>query len=900
MRTKPARKTLSWFLAVCMAMTILPMAVFAETEGGDLDEAIVTQTIEAGANEDKPSLPDQQTGTGEDDSVTTPTVSGEDKKVSEDHSQPLAALIAAPADTPKAIEITGFEEIPEVSANKAGYLGIVGDVIYSDVGEVILALPKSVTATLSNGSTVSCDVTSWIDTDDCDLSKVGSYTFTAQLDTDLTYANNGGYEATVEVVVIKPTTLEVDGMRYKDLTKNITSMNWHWDSSSASLYYSNDISSSIKFAGKGCIGIWGPGTSTSTNIITLTLAEDTEGYITFGKIGNAVIEVNGTPTVNGSILCRDGLLTIKGSGALTLNNEGNFYAIEANKGLTIKEANITAKNIGDKGSCILVSDGDFTMSSGKVSTTGGEYGIKVDNGVTSISGTANVSTTSAALSGIYTGNNMTIAGTPTVTCDGGDNGTGILSDGELSIAGGQVTTIGGGTTYNGKNYGAIGAAGGITVTGGTLTVGEAGESAAKANVGSSLSVSDSAQADIYGSILNQGDLTVSGGTVNIAGEVSGETINTGGTLKPMVYTAKVNITLNNTPTSDARNYILRRSDDETITFPMEAESNSSTFKTANVSNGTWKLYVDDVDTGVQFVINNAAEEETLKRYTVNPGYGREGTAYNDYTLVISCDSTNGFSYYNGQKAKFTITTDRKEANYSYLWSGTHNGTPIEEGEGSTYEIPSVEGQIIIKCTVTGTPKPITQYVITLDVNGGNPLADNKLYTPKTLEILPTPTRSGSYIFDGWYTAPTGGTKVTTTTEFKADTTLYARWMDTSGSGSNGGGSSGDNSSSGGSTATSENKQSQSLAASASVTATIGQGGVANATISEQIILDAIAKLGGKTTNAATITLNVAMPKEATSLVVTLSQNALDNLMSAGITSLKMNSELACLEFDLLP
>ncbi|MDR1442271.1 MAG: InlB B-repeat-containing protein, partial [Bifidobacteriaceae bacterium] len=40
--------------------------------------------------------------------------------------------------------------------------------------------------------------------------------------------------------------------------------------------------------------------------------------------------------------------------------------------------------------------------------------------------------------------------------------------------------------------------------------------------------------------------------------------------------------------------------------------------------------------------------------------------------------------------------------------------------------------------------------------------------------LPTPTRTG-YIFKGWYTTPTNGTQITTTTTINNDTTLHAQW-----------------------------------------------------------------------------------------------------------------------------
>ena len=42
--------------------------------------------------------------------------------------------------------------------------------------------------------------------------------------------------------------------------------------------------------------------------------------------------------------------------------------------------------------------------------------------------------------------------------------------------------------------------------------------------------------------------------------------------------------------------------------------------------------------------------------------------------------------------------------------------------------------------------------------------------------LPTPTRD-KYDFAGWYTAKTGGSKVTSDTVITKNTTFYARWTE---------------------------------------------------------------------------------------------------------------------------
>ena len=129
---------------------------------------------------------------------------------------------------------------------------------------------------------------------------------------------------------------------------------------------------------------------------------------------------------------------------------------------------------------------------------------------------------------------------------------------------------------------------------------------------------------------------------------------------------------------------------------------------------------------------------------------------------------------------------------SLLLNGT--GSPISLTSSDEYtpavwnridETSPVGGTNFTKYTETGAPDeqsvvytlgtPVT-YTATFDPNGGSVTptsattgANGKLAT------LPTPTRSGSYSFDGWYTAAIGGTKVTVDKVYTADTTIYAKW-----------------------------------------------------------------------------------------------------------------------------
>ena len=68
--------------------------------------------------------------------------------------------------------------------------------------------------------------------------------------------------------------------------------------------------------------------------------------------------------------------------------------------------------------------------------------------------------------------------------------------------------------------------------------------------------------------------------------------------------------------------------------------------------------------------------------------------------------------------------------------------------------------------------------VSFDTDGGDPLPNISVTYGATYGTLPEPTKEG-YYFDDWYTAKSGGTRVTASTKVTKDTkhTLYARWLD---------------------------------------------------------------------------------------------------------------------------
>ncbi|MDE5721357.1 MAG: InlB B-repeat-containing protein [Clostridia bacterium] len=110
-----------------------------------------------------------------------------------------------------------------------------------------------------------------------------------------------------------------------------------------------------------------------------------------------------------------------------------------------------------------------------------------------------------------------------------------------------------------------------------------------------------------------------------------------------------------------------------------------------------------------------------------------------------------------------------EKNY-YDFAGWYDN---ENFTGRAYsQIPSTaEGDV--EYWAKWTPKT---YSITLNANGGTVSGNVNSYVYGTGVILPTNVTRNGYTFIGWYTANSGGTKVTAVTNTdNGDKTYYARW-----------------------------------------------------------------------------------------------------------------------------
>ena len=158
------------------------------------------------------------------------------------------------------------------------------------------------------------------------------------------------------------------------------------------------------------------------------------------------------------------------------------------------------------------------------------------------------------------------------------------------------------------------------------------------------------------------------------------------------------------------------------------------------------------------------------------------------TEVMATLPTNSYTYSVGQK----VTTAAKPNDVTvgdYIWkfqTWQLNGVDIAPNT----QIEMVKGGLTFTGIWTREAVKPAEYTVTFDANGGSVSPASAITgTDGRLSDLPTPTRSGSYSFDGWYTAVSGGEKVTTSTVFAENSTIYAHWTRTGG-GSSGGSHSG--------------------------------------------------------------------------------------------------------------
>ena len=185
------------------------------------------------------------------------------------------------------------------------------------------------------------------------------------------------------------------------------------------------------------------------------------------------------------------------------------------------------------------------------------------------------------------------------------------------------------------------------------------------------------------------------------------------------------------------------------------------------------------------------------------------------------------------------------------------------------------------------------YTVTFDPNGGSvdPVAATTDSSGK-LSSLPIPTHGGNYRFDGWYTAQTGGIKVTLNQVYTANTTLYAYWIYTGGSSS----SKGRDDPSGNAFITDRPNKDNPTTPTTAKSNPVKVDSKGNAVITRSIVADVISVAQsdsikhGNTKNGIAVVVPVEISKALAGVQITLKADALDKLVSSGVKRFTIDTD----------
>ncbi len=122
----------------------------------------------------------------------------------------------------------------------------------------------------------------------------------------------------------------------------------------------------------------------------------------------------------------------------------------------------------------------------------------------------------------------------------------------------------------------------------------------------------------------------------------------------------------------------------------------------------------------------------------------------------------------------TAPTYSKVVVYAAVNEGTLNASSHTFTKNGTFTFSATDSAGN-KSQVTISIKNILEgYTINFNTQGGNTISSKKVALNAKISAPASPKRSG-YVFEGWYTAANGGTKVVFPYKVKSNVTLYAHW-----------------------------------------------------------------------------------------------------------------------------
>ena len=209
--------------------------------------------------------------------------------------------------------------------------------------------------------------------------------------------------------------------------------------------------------------------------------------------------------------------------------------------------------------------------------------------------------------------------------------------------------------------------------------------------------------------------------------------------------------------------------------------------TINNPSKTFTVTINSNNSGASLSSSSVSAKQGFLGWTASSNlntstakYGSNTSTTNSWNVTSNKVTSIYFKNLNSKSGTVTLSANWKantfklptatKAGYTCGFSTSSTGTTTYSS-GATYT-PSITAgstKLYVICNKA-------TFVLTYNANGGSvsPTSKNLTYGSE-YGTLPTPTRSG-YTFNGWYTAATAGSKVSSSTKIGAsNTTIYAQW-----------------------------------------------------------------------------------------------------------------------------
>lgn len=483
----------------------------------------------------------------------------------------------------------------------------------------------------------------------------------------------------------------------------------------------------------------------------LTLAGvNTSGYLKVSDAGNSNITLQEETTNNLSYITGPGsgkTLTIGGAGTLDISD--NYYAISGEGNFTISGGTISANSIKSESGTVTISGGTVTVAT----KIGGTFSTGSGGSAFIVASMIEDNDDKTGWSGvIFEGNSGAVYGTQSLSTNAE-----IPAGGTLTIDSRNSLTIAEGVTL--KN-------------GGTIVV--------------------------DGNLFNNG--TILGGTIDAA---TGSVTNNGTMplyLTPQPTAAAPQINLSEPDANVSVKWQMQMPKSYTVTSSGDSawqDIGNDVYQSQNHadnSSSTLTLSYTVGENGkleLRYKVSSESSYDKLSVIVKNSGGTEVGSAINKSGKV----DWTGLSLTGLIPGTYTVTaTYSKDSSQSSgddcawlqipdIWEDMPDaeGLILPVAAAKAAGTKPVRGVVTHSGgTVTSRPfQPAEIVTLTYDyqgADGGNTQTEKLYYINTSAGELPAPSKTG-YLFQGWFTAASGGNEVTAETVITGDITIYAQWTE---------------------------------------------------------------------------------------------------------------------------